>query len=235
MRYLDIYEDLLAKLDDGTYPAGSVLPTEHELAQGYDVSRPTVRHALKLLAEAGRIDRRKRRGTVVCEPKIEQGFATVIRSFDDEMRAAGHIPRTTVISCTVRPASAQVAQSLDMPAGSAVLHLVRVRYASDLPNVLVETFVPHVRYPGLETTDFERHSLYATMRTMGNPVVRAHRRIEVALCDRGLSPVLGIAPGAPVFVFHTTAFDSEDVPAEYSIATYRGDTNSFELETQLVR
>lgn len=40
--YIAIRDELLARIEDGTYPVGSTIPTELELAEAYGVSRPTV-------------------------------------------------------------------------------------------------------------------------------------------------------------------------------------------------
>ena len=233
LRYEAIYQDLRDKIAAGIYVPGSVLPGELQLTQIYGASRPTVRHALQLLVDQGLIDRRRKRGTVVCEPKIEQGFAMRIRSFADEMQAANRIARTTVLQQEVVPAETDVARALGVSEGAAVLHLVRVRYADRLPNVLVETYVPHELYRGIEATDFERASLYVTMRKMGAPMVSAHRRLDVSLADRRIAAELGVSVGSPVFLFHTIATNSDGRIAEYSVATYRGDTNAFEFESRL--
>ena len=201
-RYQTVYRDLLGQITSGSLVPGTVLPTEPQLAKAFGVSRPTIRHALQMLESEGLVDRRKHRGTMVLESKIEQGFATSIRSFHDEMRSHN-------------------------------MRLVRVRHADRLPNVLVKTYVPHALYPGIETTDFRTTSLYATMRSMGAPVVRAHRKLDVALADREVATALGIEVASPVFVFHTVAQNADGRHAEYSIATYRGDTNSFEFDTRL--
>ncbi|MBP3892798.1 MAG: GntR family transcriptional regulator [Atopobiaceae bacterium] len=232
-RYQKVYQDLLDKIMSGALAPGMVLPAELELARSYQVSRPTIRHALQMLQSEGLVERRKRRGTMVLEPKMEQGFATSIRSFHDEMQSLNRIPRTDVLACSVEPADAHVADRLGLGEGDPVMRLVRVRYADDLPNVLVRTYVPHVLYPGIETTDFTEASLYATMRLMASPVIHAHRTLDVALADREIAQALRIEPSSPVFVFHTVAQNASGQCAEYSIATYRGDTNSFEFDTQL--
>lgn len=51
-------------LRSGARP-GDRLPTEHELARRFGVSRPTVRQALKSLDAAGLVESRPRRGTVL--------------------------------------------------------------------------------------------------------------------------------------------------------------------------
>lgn len=228
-RYIEIRDDLQAKIASGWYQPGEILPTEVELAEAYGVSRPTMRHALQLLDDVGLLERRRHRGTMVLEPKIEQRFALRIRSFEREMHEANHVARTEVRLCEVCVAPQPVAERLSVAEGEAVVHLVRLRYADELPNVLVETYVPHRLYPGIETTDFVHESLYATMRTMGLPVVRAFRELGVAAADRSTAASLGIDAGAPVFVFHTVARAATGQAVEYSQATYRGDTNSFTL------
>ena len=41
-----IVEKIEAQIDAGRYPPGSRLPPERELAENFDVSRPTIREAI---------------------------------------------------------------------------------------------------------------------------------------------------------------------------------------------
>ena len=135
--YERIREDLLSKIKDGTYPEGQTIPSEIELAQIYGVSRPTVRHALKLLSEAGYLEKRRRRGTVVTQPKVDQSFTMTISSFEDAMRLIGRMPKTNVLAFRSEEASEEVAGALALKKGARVYRLVRLRYADDVPNVFV--------------------------------------------------------------------------------------------------
>ncbi|MCZ7649091.1 MAG: FCD domain-containing protein [Planctomycetota bacterium] len=56
-------------LRSGARP-GDRLPTEHELADRFGVSRPTVRQALKSLDAAGLVESKPRRGTVLRRPNL---------------------------------------------------------------------------------------------------------------------------------------------------------------------
>lgn len=60
---------LRRQIDSGESAPGSRLPTEHELAARYGISRATVRHALGALAAEGAIDRQVGRGTFVTRPQ----------------------------------------------------------------------------------------------------------------------------------------------------------------------
>lgn len=66
MKYKDLYQNLRSKIENGDYPAGSLLPTEKDIsAWGY--SRNTVRQALALLEEEGLITKRRGSGSRVNE------------------------------------------------------------------------------------------------------------------------------------------------------------------------
>ena len=70
--YLQIKEHLLAKIDAGTWPEEAMIPTESELCEEYDVSKITVREAIKLLVRDGRLSRIPGKGTFISRQKIEQ-------------------------------------------------------------------------------------------------------------------------------------------------------------------
>lgn len=65
---------------------GGTLPTERDLAERYEVSRETVRQALRELLLEGRL-RRSGRGTVVAGPKLEQPLS--LASYTEGVRRQG--------------------------------------------------------------------------------------------------------------------------------------------------
>lgn len=64
-RYLAVAQDLLAAIAQGSYPAGSRLPAEREIAIRAGVSRPTAREALLALELIGAVEVRHGDGTFV--------------------------------------------------------------------------------------------------------------------------------------------------------------------------
>jgi DNA-binding transcriptional regulator YhcF (GntR family) len=57
--YMDIYTRLRNDIANGTYPAGSVLPTHQALVTRFEVAQMTVVRALGILADEGLIEKRK--------------------------------------------------------------------------------------------------------------------------------------------------------------------------------
>lgn len=232
--YDQIKDDLLSKIKDGTYPEGQTIPSELELAEMYGVSRPTIRQALQILVSDGYLEKRRRRGTVVTKPKVSQSFTMSISSFEDAMRLAGRLPKTKVLVFKRERANAEVEKRLELTRGQDVFKLVRLRYADDLPNVFVESYIPCTLYPGLDSFDFNESSLYAAMDTCGNPVMTARRRLEVIKADGAAAALLDVEAGDPLLLFRTVARDANGTAVEYSVATYRGESNSFELNVSRV-
>lgn len=232
--YDQIKDDLLSKIKDGTYPEGQTIPSELELAEMYGVSRPTIRQALQILVSDGYLEKRRRRGTVVTKPKVSQSFTMSISSFEDAMRLAGRLPKTKVLMFKRERANAEVEKRLELTRDQDVFKLVRLRHADDLPNVFVESYIPCTLYPGLDSFDFNESSLYAAMDTCGNPVMTARRRLEVIKADGAAAALLDVEAGDPLLLFHTVARDANGTAVEYSVATYRGESNSFELNVSRV-
>lgn len=229
--YDRIKDDLLAKIKDGTYPEGTTIPTEIELAQAYGVSRPTVRQALQILASEGFLEKRRKRGTIVTHPKVSQrGFTMELASFEDAMRLAGRMPSTKVLTFRRERAGEAVQEALELSPGNEVYKLVRLRYADGEPNVFVESYIPYALYPGLDQYDFDTKSLYAAMSECGKQVMRARRHLEAIKAEGATAALLDVEPGDPLIVFHSVARDADGTAVEYSVATYRGDSNSFDLE-----
>jgi GntR family transcriptional regulator, arabinose operon transcriptional repressor len=63
--YQQLADLLKQQIQDGTYPTGSRLESEPEIATRYDVARGTVRQALDLLVEEGLLDRIQGKGTFI--------------------------------------------------------------------------------------------------------------------------------------------------------------------------
>ncbi|MCH3942222.1 MAG: GntR family transcriptional regulator [Atopobiaceae bacterium] len=228
--YASIGDDLLSKILDGTYELGQTIPTEMELAASYGVSRSTIRQALQSLVSTGYLEKRKRRGTIVTRPKVDQSFAMGIASFEDDMRRLGRSASTNVIALKRTGAQGEVADALGLPQGQEVYKLVRLRSVDGQPNVFVESYVPALPYPGLDEVDLERTSLYDAMDGCGRPVATARRRLEVTKADATTAALLDVEVGDPLYLFHTVARDEGGTPVEYSVATYHGQSNSFEFE-----
>jgi len=222
--YLDIQKDMLKKIESGYYKVGQTIPTEVELSKEYKVSRPTMRQAIGMLVESGYLERKRKRGTIVCQKKIEQYFTQQIGSYDSEMQKKGHDSQTKVLTFKKEIASDEVKEVLKC---DMVFKLVRLRYINNKPNVFVTTYMPYSIFKEYENYDFSSNSFYALCTKVRHPIITVKRHLEVASADETLADLLQVNMMDPLFYFHSYGFDQNGEPIEYSISKYRGDTNSF--------
>lgn len=82
-RYLQIVNILQARLNSGLYPVGCLLPTEAELCEEFDVSRYTIREALRRLMAMGLVSRRQGSGTTVERTEPNQGYFFALQSLSE--------------------------------------------------------------------------------------------------------------------------------------------------------
>lgn len=224
-----IENDLLAKIKNGTYQPNTLIPKEIELMKIYSVSRPTIRQAIQSLVNQGLLAKRKKRGTIVLQKKISQAFTHTIESYNDEAENKGLTPKTHVILLQKELPDNEICNNLKLTTTDYVYKLVRLRYANNQPVVLVTSYIPYKLCPNLNQFDFENESLYATLDKNNCQITQVKRKLEVLAADETTADLLNIDVKDPIFYFHTVGFTAENLPAEYSIAKYRGDINSFEI------
>lgn len=229
-RHLFIQQDLLKKIQSGVYAEGQLIPKESELTAIYQVSRPTVRQAIQFLVNDGYLERRKRRGTIVKQQKINQEFTHIIESYDSEMNRKGLHPTTKVLTFKLDKATNDIANHLGINEFDAIYKLVRLRYAENKPIVLVTTYLPVKLLPNFLDNDFKQEKLYSVLEKMSFPILQIRRKLDVLKADETTSDLLDIEEGDPIFYFHSIGYSYDRTPVEYSISKYRGDINSFVFE-----
>lgn len=82
-RYLELAETLQHEIENETHAVGSRLPTEQALCDRFNVSRFTVREALRRLADKGMVVRRQGSGTHVASRNPVTRFVQELHSFDE--------------------------------------------------------------------------------------------------------------------------------------------------------
>jgi GntR family transcriptional regulator len=84
--YMQIADDLRAKIGDGRYQPGGKLPSNKAMATEYSTSTETVRRALRLLTDEGLIASHSTLGTFVLRSPAEARTALTVAELDGAMR-----------------------------------------------------------------------------------------------------------------------------------------------------
>ncbi|MGW8884379.1 GntR family transcriptional regulator [Streptomyces sp. NPDC055749] len=204
---------------------GGSLPTERDLALRYEVSRETVRQALRELLLEGRL-RRQGRSTVVAGPKLEQPLS--LASYTEGVRRQGRTPGRTLIGLDRFPCPEALATEIGVARGEPVWHLERVLLADDERVGLESTYVSVARIPHLDTEFDPDSSFYAYLHDrLGISFGDGDERIETVLATPREALLIGTPPALPMLLIHRVSRDSAGLPLERVRTLFRGDRFSF--------
>ena len=222
--YYQIKTFMIKHIEDNSLKDVELVPPEEELCAYLNVSRPTVRQAFLELVHEGYLNRIKSKGTFVTRPKIAGDFIQKIQTYNQEMQYYGLKPKTKLLSISEIDVFAEVMEKMKLTEKDKVICLERLRYADDKPIVYVKTFIPVKLCKGLIDEDLEQNSLYDTLKTKYNiEIAHINRQIHATVADPYLSDLLGIMENAPLLYITTVAYNQNDIPFEYSLASYRAD------------
>jgi GntR family transcriptional regulator len=225
--------DLLRRIESGELPPGAALPSERELCERYGVSRPTVRQATQELVKAQVLERRRGLGTFVAQPKVRQQLGGLL-GFTERMKREGRRPSTRLLShrtCQAQELDEAVGTALGLQPTDLVLQIVRKRLADDIPILLETVHVPSGRFSGIETVDFERESLYQTLRERYGVHIASLRETldPVLLSDHEAEHLDARAKRASIRAT-ITSFDASGRPVEHTTSVVRGDASQYYIE-----
>ncbi|SNB65555.1 transcriptional regulator, GntR family [Arboricoccus pini] len=142
-RYQLLARELSAAIAGDRYPAGSMLPSEVDLASRFGVSRATVRAALDILEHRGLVQRRRGAGTTVLKPGDHPGFGQTIGTIEELIQYARDT-RRIVHSVKTIIADIELADRLGIAPGSRWLRIRATRSVPgtrERPICLTDTYV----------------------------------------------------------------------------------------------
>ena len=140
-RYRQLADTLRAAIACGDYPVGGQLPPELELAQTHAVSRHTARDAIRLLTEAGLIERRRGAGTTVIASASPQAYVQPLGGVDELLQYA-HTARLKLLAQEERRLSEAEIQRIGGDIDRTWLVVDGLRIADALPLALSRIYVP---------------------------------------------------------------------------------------------
>lgn len=217
------------RINDDGLGVGDRLPGDHELCAQYEVSRTVVRQALGELEFEGVIYREKGRGTFVAGAKSAQGLVQSLTGLFEDAASHGMSLRSEVRRLETVPAKGVVATGLALEEGSPVVMLERLRFLSELPWVLVTTYLPDGLLPDLAQQDLTNGSLYALMDRHGVRPVSGRRSVEARVAGAALARDLGLPRGGAVLFLSSIGLNAQGRPVELFHAYHRGDRTRFEV------
>ncbi len=227
--YFQLKQLLIQNLQQKLWKPGQQLPTEESLQQEYDISRTTVRQALRELEVEGWITRQAGKGTFVTETKVREGTepfnisAAFFESYGIEMA-------WKIISAGWETAPLQIAERLGVPVGEQTFCLRRLRLANHEPIGFSVVFLASKWYEQVDLSLAETGGTMNYLKGADLAHCMAERIVEALPASQDEAKILGIKTHDPVLVITRLVRDCDGMPIEHFRGVYRGDRFQYNIQ-----
>jgi GntR family transcriptional regulator len=218
----EVYRLIARDIANGVLVPGARLPPERILSERLEVSRSTIRHAIRRLVADGLVESGVGRGSFVTAGPLGEA-PNALMSFTELGRSRDLVPTASVLRRTARPSTVEESEAFGIAPGAEIFDLERVRYLDGLPVAMDHTRVPLSFAPGLTGLDFARQSLYEALYAAGCGPIRADYAVRAEPAGSDHAHHLGLKPGEPVLIASTHAYDEGGRLVELGETVYRGD------------
>ena len=227
--YYQLKQLLAERIAIGELEPGDILPTEEQLQETYQLSRTTVRQALKELEIEGRVSRHRGRGTFVSQPKIRHSSEPHF-SLTDALLQQGRQPSWRVLSAEWVPAEVDVASTFDLEPGTPVFRLRRLRLTNEEP---IGYHIAHAAPAMAASIDKSQFHSGGSLRYLrGNDGLLgsyANRTLEAIGASAEAADLLDVEEGSPTLLIRRKVVSRDGAVIETLQAMYRGDRLQYQI------
>ncbi len=220
--YVALARSLMAEIDQGRYAIGQSLPTESELALRHQVSRHTVRQALRELKDEGVIWARPGIGTKVRARPDASRFFSGIHSISDLLQFV-EATEMRVLARHETIADERTAPLLRCAPGQSwmELEIVRAVPGSPVPLSFLQVFVKPEYAAALGRTKVYKQPIYALIEARyGIRIVEVLQEITAASLTGAMARALKADEGQAALRISRYYFDRDGVMVQISVGHY---------------
>lgn len=226
--YRQIADALREKISAGELKPGDALPTESSLQEAFNVSRVTVRQALKLLTEEQIVESIQGSGTYVKEERVNYDIYQ-LTGFYEKLADRNVDTHSEVSIFEVLKADAKLAEKLNLSHDDKIWHVKRVRFIKQKPVNLEETWMPLALFPDL-TWEVMENSKYHYVEQFKKLVIdRSEQELVPIMPSEEAITALSLDPTKPILEKVSRGFLKDGRVFEYSRNVFNTDDYKFTL------
>ncbi|HDR2703387.1 TPA: GntR family transcriptional regulator [Enterobacter roggenkampii] len=226
--YRQIADALREKISAGELKPGDALPTESSLQEAFNVSRVTVRQALKLLTEEQIVESIQGSGTYVKEERVNYDIYQ-LTGFYEKLADRNVDTHSEVSIFEVLKTDAKLAEKLNLSHDDKVWHVKRVRFIKQKPVNLEETWMPLALFPDL-TWEVMENSKYHYVEQIKKLVIdRSEQELVPIMPSEEAIAALSLDPAKPILEKVSRGFLKDGRVFEYSRNVFNTDDYKFTL------
>lgn len=231
--YIQLADVIRAKIQRGDWQPDQRIPSENELNQLYGISRMTARQVLARLVDEGLLFRVQGKGTFVSRRKISTRSPSY-QGIREQLEQQGYATSTELLGQRLEPASARVAQALDVAVGTPTYIVRRLRRVDGTPISVHESHVPEALAPGVLERDLVAEQLCTVLdRDFGLRMTKVLETLETTAASSGDAKLLAVHEGTPILQLEQRIAAPSGKAFEFSRIRFRGDMVRLEFSYDL--
>lgn len=196
---LSLHQRILGDIEDrilsGEWQPGFRIPFEVDLAEQYKCSRMTVNKALTQLAKTGLIERRRKSGSYVTQPRA-QSAVLEIRDIKLEVQSLGLAYDYRLLSKTRRRSTADDKHRLDLSAAASILEVNCTHFGGTRPFCFEQRLINLTAVPDAAAESFEVEAPGPWLLNRV-PWSAAEHTIRAIAADETIAAALAVPSGTP--------------------------------------
>ncbi len=219
--YYQVAQLIRNNIIEGTWPSGSRLPSENELTQKYQISRPTIRSAKEILTNEGFIHSVRGSGCFINSKDTWKTQLPMVDNLND-IFYFGSKMTFKIHEFGMVANTEEIKKNLKTSQDKFVFQIKGVRWFQNQPLSSVIYYLPYQfgsQIP-LERLD-ENPFIPQFEKLAGIQVVEGTSNISLERADSEAAEHLQIKKGSAVIVVRTIYINTEYQPIEYIISRYR--------------
>jgi len=232
--YQQIQHLIRYRIAKGEYAPGSQIPSENELCLELNVSRVTLRNALRELVRDGLLVKAQGKGTFVSAEPPKLLAPVKYAGFLDELQERVLKLKIAAVDMQTVPASAELIDTLRLRDGVEVTRIRRLRHVDNEPFSWTVNYLPLEIGARVRERDLQSIPLLRILQDdLKIPIIHARETIEASPADPEVAQQLGIPALYPVLHMKRVMFTTGDRPFELVETYYRAD--KYHYSVNLVR
>ena len=200
-----VQDEVLRRIHARQWAPGDLIPNEADLAIEFGCARSTVNRALRSLAEAGRLDRKRKAGTrVAAEPVAKATLDIAVIRHEVEEHGAKYGYQLISRELTVPPLN--VSGAMKTGANETLLHVRALHLADDAAYAVEDRWINIAIVPDAAAQEFDDLSANEWLMKHA-PYTHGDITFSAVQADQLMAEILGVTPLSALFAIDRITWD----------------------------
>ncbi|MGI9525197.1 MAG: GntR family transcriptional regulator [Hyphomicrobiaceae bacterium] len=202
----DLQLEILNRIQSRQWKPGELIPNEVDLASEFGCARATVNRALRAVADAGLLERRRKAGTRVAIHPVRKATLN-IPIIRHEVEARNQSYTYALIGLDTKKPAAGVRARMGLDKTAAALHVRGLHLADGMPYVYEDRWVNLAAVPAIKTANLEAQSANEWL-VANAPFTEGDIAFSAAKADAVVAEVMSVDLNEALFVIERSTWNN---------------------------